>query len=252
MLCAQLQHGLRRVQTGFGTAQPQYITRAVWRYCNMAASPITNNGISLRNATREFKSASIGEHRRWFTQSLGNIDARSERLAEKSTIACLARMQPKERLRCFSTAAVSRLHHPFRYRSHVVACAAAGLALGIVAAQPKYAVKQSSDGQTVEPLDLEALAEARKEPPLTLLRRLVHWISNMLEPVMTIWRFCQLLLIFLPCIITLPLTLVGKPVPERGNEPAGRIFWYDLLARQMEWAGPSFIKVSIIDHNSIV
>lgn len=63
------------------------------------------------------------------------------------------------------------------------------------------------------------------------------------EPVCTGLRFLQLVAIFVPVLLTVPVVLVGDRMPERDNERKGTLWWYGFLVRAMEWAGPAFIKV---------
>ncbi|KAF9950263.1 hypothetical protein BGZ70_001446 [Mortierella alpina] len=65
-----------------------------------------------------------------------------------------------------------------------------------------------------------------------------------LHPVLTIWRFGVLAVIFLPLILTAPAVFVGKRNKELHDERSGTIWWYSLLVRHMELAGPTFIKLS--------
>ncbi|KAK3825174.1 MAG: ABC1 family-domain-containing protein [Benniella sp.] len=79
--------------------------------------------------------------------------------------------------------------------------------------------------------------------------RLQQYLEDMLEdyvlhPILTIWRFGVLALIFLPLIITAPAVFMGKRIPELHDERSGTIWWYRLLVRHMEMAGPTFIKLS--------
>ncbi|CAG8562031.1 3930_t:CDS:2 [Ambispora leptoticha] len=60
---------------------------------------------------------------------------------------------------------------------------------------------------------------------------------------MTTCRFAYLVLLFLPLIVGAPVLLIGRRVPENDNEKTGTLLWYDLLVRQMEMAGPTFIKL---------
>ncbi len=63
------------------------------------------------------------------------------------------------------------------------------------------------------------------------------------EPVCIGFRFLQLLIIFVPVIVTVPAIWVGSRIPERDNERPGTLWWYGFLVQAMEWAGPAFIKV---------
>ncbi|KAG9046583.1 hypothetical protein FS837_004143 [Tulasnella sp. UAMH 9824] len=68
--------------------------------------------------------------------------------------------------------------------------------------------------------------------------------SHVLEPIGTGLRFLHLTFYFLPVICSWPMVLVGSPVPELDGERWGAIWWYDLLTRQMQKAGPTFIKLA--------
>lgn len=81
-----------------------------------------------------------------------------------------------------------------------------------------------------------------------VLHILRFWI---LEPFLTFIRFIHLALLFGPVILTSPMLLVGKPEHRRRTgKPVseeednwGAIWWYGFLVKQMERAGPSFIKL---------
>ncbi|KAJ3880849.1 protein kinase [Lentinula edodes] len=64
------------------------------------------------------------------------------------------------------------------------------------------------------------------------------------EPILTAKRFIALCFIFLPVILTSPMLLVGKPQKKSKRDGWGAIWWYGFLARRMESAGPTFIKLS--------
>ena len=63
------------------------------------------------------------------------------------------------------------------------------------------------------------------------------------EPVCTGARFLQLVVIFVPVFLTVPVIWIGGRQPERDNERSGTLWWYGFLVKAMEWAGPAFIKV---------
>jgi len=72
-----------------------------------------------------------------------------------------------------------------------------------------------------------------------------------LEPFLTVLRFFHLAILFGPVIITSPMLLVGKPERRKrtgkpvaeAEENWGAVWWYGFLVKQMERAGPSFIKL---------
>jgi hypothetical protein len=71
----------------------------------------------------------------------------------------------------------------------------------------------------------------------------VAFIRFIFEPIATGLRFIQLIIFFVPVFATIPLTFLGSRDPSRDNERYGTLWWYNFLVRQMERAGPTFIKV---------
>lgn len=68
----------------------------------------------------------------------------------------------------------------------------------------------------------------------------------MWEPLCTGLRFCQLVVIFVPVILSVPAIWIGRRQPSRDNERSGTLWWYSFLIWGMETAGPAFIKVRMI------
>lgn len=71
-----------------------------------------------------------------------------------------------------------------------------------------------------------------------------------LEPILTFFRFLHLAILFGPVILTSPMLFVGKVERRRRGKPIdgedenwGAVWWYGFLVKQMERAGPSFIKL---------
>ncbi|KAF9566035.1 hypothetical protein EC968_003931 [Mortierella alpina] len=100
--------------------------------------------------------------------------------------------------------------------------------------------------QRIPYVKTEIVKEAKKP---SFWRRLKQYLEDLLEdyvlhPVLTIWRFGVLAVIFLPLILTAPAVFVGKRNKELHDERSGTIWWYSLLVRHMELAGPTFIKLS--------
>ncbi|KAL8314925.1 hypothetical protein RB593_008492 [Gaeumannomyces tritici] len=80
------------------------------------------------------------------------------------------------------------------------------------------------------------------------LSRLGHQVVLLLdlyvwEPLCTGLRFLHLAAIFVPVILAVPAVWVGRRVPERDNERTGTLWWYGVLVKSMELAGPAFIKL---------
>ncbi|KAL7417699.1 hypothetical protein BDY24DRAFT_375784 [Mrakia frigida] len=74
----------------------------------------------------------------------------------------------------------------------------------------------------------------------------MEWV---VEPIMTVARFFHLAALFVPVILLVPVVWIGRRErlegggKERG-ERAGAVWWYGVLVRQMQRAGPSFIKLA--------
>ncbi|KAI8626006.1 ABC1 family protein [Xylariaceae sp. FL1651] len=80
------------------------------------------------------------------------------------------------------------------------------------------------------------------------LSRLAHKAMILLdiyiwEPLCTGFRFCHLVLIFVPVILSVPAIWIGGRQPDHDNERSGTLWWYNFLVWGMEAAGPAFIKL---------
>jgi len=71
----------------------------------------------------------------------------------------------------------------------------------------------------------------------------ITFLRYVFEPIATAVRFVQLVCIFVPVIVTIPIIFIGSRDPERDNERTGTLWWYSFLVKQMERAGATFIKV---------
>ncbi|KAF8516117.1 ABC1-domain-containing protein [Hysterangium stoloniferum] len=88
------------------------------------------------------------------------------------------------------------------------------------------------------------------EPPLW--RRITDTLKRyILDPLLTARRFMYLCILFVPVLISSPLLLVGARMKRRmlqlngrEGERWGAVVWYDFLVRQMQKAGPTFIKLA--------
>ncbi|KAF9974803.1 hypothetical protein BGZ73_001707 [Actinomortierella ambigua] len=75
-------------------------------------------------------------------------------------------------------------------------------------------------------------------------QRIVEWMEDyVVQPVKTVWRFAVLAAIFAPVLLSIPAVFLGERKKELHDERTGTIWWYDLLVRHMERAGPTFIKL---------
>lgn len=74
----------------------------------------------------------------------------------------------------------------------------------------------------------------------------IAFLRYVFEPIATGLRFVQLVVIFVPVLVTIPVIFLGTRVSERDNERSGTLWWYQFLVKQMERAGATFIKVGIL------
>ncbi|OAA65660.1 ubiquinone biosynthesis protein [Niveomyces insectorum RCEF 264] len=150
--------------------------------------------------------------------------------------------------------------HQHHRRRTLFAAVYGGSAVLGAAAFAKMSEEETADGgssgdqhgeSTTELRMLEASrAELAKTVPSDKrgLRRVVRQVVLLLdlyvwEPLCTGLRFLQLSFIFVPVIFAVPAAWVGRRNPHRDNERAGALWWYGLLVRAMERAGPAFIKL---------
>lgn len=91
------------------------------------------------------------------------------------------------------------------------------------------------------------VALSPSEPSVGVLELLREYIF---EPFLTFVRFIHLALVFGPVILTAPMLFVGAPPRRKPGKPIapgednwGALWWYGFLVKQMERAGPSFIKL---------
>lgn len=134
----------------------------------------------------------------------------------------------------------------------------AGVSVGVIIYLRRRPVKNDSAHldsfrhhlQPTPPPQSDIVASSPSEPPLTFIRIIEIYI---LEPIGTFFRFLHLACLFVPVILSSPMLLVGKPGKRhrsRSGRPIneeeqtwGAIWWYGFLVKQMERAGPSFIKL---------
>ncbi|KAJ7751308.1 hypothetical protein DFH07DRAFT_826829 [Mycena maculata] len=80
---------------------------------------------------------------------------------------------------------------------------------------------------------------------LTIGARIYTFVHDRIwEPLLTAKRFLYLFAVFMPVIICSPMLLVGKPERRYRGDRWGAVWWYNFLVRQMETAGPAFIKLA--------
>lgn len=113
-------------------------------------------------------------------------------------------------------------------------------------------VEQPDEGEFL--VSAKAYRDARRKK--SLIRRVFRVIKEyLLEPISTSLRFVHLAFLFLPVLITAPILALefvddsnvvkGRRREKRTRERTTTRWWYRLLVHQMEWAGPTFIKVSL-------
>ncbi|CAG8583225.1 18911_t:CDS:2 [Acaulospora morrowiae] len=85
----------------------------------------------------------------------------------------------------------------------------------------------------------------RKSKLRYFLDNIIKVLSDyVIEPILIAYRFTYLLILFLPLIIGAPALFIGPRIAECENERMGALWWYDVLVRQMENSGPTFIKLA--------
>ncbi|KAK8145952.1 hypothetical protein G3M48_003775 [Beauveria asiatica] len=113
---------------------------------------------------------------------------------------------------------------------------------------------RKDNGGTNETGELRMLELSREEIRKTIddddrgLSRLAHKVLLFIdfyvwEPIFTGVRFLQLVAIFVPVIVSVPIIWLGRRLPERDDERQGTLWWYSFLVKAMELAGPAFIKL---------
>lgn len=91
------------------------------------------------------------------------------------------------------------------------------------------------------------------ESDRSLLRRILQFLNcKIWEPILTARRFIFLCILFVPVFLTAPMLLVGSPDSSLMGDRWGAVWWYGFLTRQMQLAGPTFIKVSTLPVYSIM
>ncbi|KAG0023962.1 hypothetical protein BGZ80_006976 [Entomortierella chlamydospora] len=106
-----------------------------------------------------------------------------------------------------------------------------------------------SNARPVQPISYVKTEIVRETRKPSFRERLKQYLEDILDdyvlhPILTIWRFGVLAVIFLPLIVTAPALFMGERNIELDDERSGAIWWYSLLVRHMEMAGPTFIKLS--------
>jgi aarF domain-containing kinase len=138
-----------------------------------------------------------------------------------------------------------------RYGSKILIASVHGAALGTAAFVTLSEKDNGGTDQTSEGRMLEVSREEIEKKKDHTSRGFTKFRHNVLyyldlwiwEPLWTGVRFLNLVVIFVPVIISVPALWIGNRQPDRDNERSGTLWWYGFLVKAMEWAGPAFIKV---------
>ncbi|KAK8054610.1 hypothetical protein PG994_009677 [Apiospora phragmitis] len=105
---------------------------------------------------------------------------------------------------------------------------------------------QTSEGRMLEVSrdEIEKKKDDTSRGFTKLRHNIVYYVDVYIwEPICTGVRFLQLVAIFVPVIIAVPVIWVGARQPDRDNGRSGTLWWYGFLVQAMEWSGPAFIKL---------
>ncbi|KAK9324346.1 ABC1 family-domain-containing protein [Lipomyces orientalis] len=84
---------------------------------------------------------------------------------------------------------------------------------------------------------------SKRIPENSVLKRIYLVVDSIFDTLGTCLRFLHLVIIFVPVIAGSPAILCGHKVSTSDNETTGALWWYKLLIKHMERAGPTFIKL---------
>ncbi|KAI0973313.1 putative ubiquinone biosynthesis protein [Xylaria arbuscula] len=106
--------------------------------------------------------------------------------------------------------------------------------------------EQTSEGRMLQASrdELEKTVDEGKTGATRWAQEIVVFLDVYLwEPLCTGVRFCHLVVIFVPVILSVPVMWFGRRQPSRDNERSGTLWWYNFLVWSMEASGPAFIKL---------
>ncbi|KAK9369988.1 ABC1 family-domain-containing protein [Lipomyces kononenkoae] len=104
--------------------------------------------------------------------------------------------------------------------------------------------ERSNDYETREDYLLSVSDEVQPLPVNNAILKRVYVIVHSIKNSVATWcRFLNLVVIFVPVIAGSPAILFGHRISDSENETTGALWWYKLLTRSMERAGPTFIKL---------
>lgn len=95
------------------------------------------------------------------------------------------------------------------------------------------------------PVPLEPMIMSPSESDRSLMGLILTFLrERLIEPILTAKRFVYLCCIFVPVLLAAPMLIIGQPEERLRGDRWGAVWWYGFLTRQMQCAGPTFIKVS--------
>ncbi|KAI1303980.1 putative ubiquinone biosynthesis protein [Xylaria venustula] len=106
--------------------------------------------------------------------------------------------------------------------------------------------EQTSEGRMLQASrdELEKTVDEEKTVATRWAQEIVVFLDVYIwEPLCTGVRFCHLVVIFVPVILSVPAIWFGRRQPSHDNERSGTLWWYNFLVWGMEAAGPAFIKL---------
>ncbi|RCH85832.1 hypothetical protein CU098_000658, partial [Rhizopus stolonifer] len=110
----------------------------------------------------------------------------------------------------------------------------------------KEFTRLNSNEHPATPQEIE-IDKANYESKYAIVRlccRIFKFVDDwILEPLLTMRRLAHILILFTPVVITAPIVYFGKYDTTEG-ESSGTLLWFDFLSKQMERAGPTFIKLA--------
>ncbi|KAI9486245.1 MAG: ABC1 family protein [Benjaminiella poitrasii] len=110
------------------------------------------------------------------------------------------------------------------------------------------AVQIGSCSSPATPSEIEHYESVHHHEPsrffiIRLCQRLLVFLDDwVLEPLLTLRRLAHILILFSPVVVTAPVVFLGSRIDAQ--ERSGTLWWYEFLAKQMERAGPTFIKLA--------
>lgn len=228
----------------------QYKGAETWKHSASLLSRSTPISVASKTLARHHPSASVSRH---YSSSTGSLTHASQNWEQNN------RQQDNEKPK------QSTLQWQF-----IISFGVAGTSLIFLMKRPPILNEQSEP--TAPPLDhmtadsplfaqsVEDVEDEEKRLHRNGVMRAFYKVGTFLqdyliEPLGTTKRFIVLVFLFAPVILSMPMLLVGKrreggrlrgrrmPKAEGGTR-WGAKWWYSFLVKQMERAGPTFIKLA--------